>query len=387
MIKKKSLSVFFLIAIIGLMCLIVLSACAPEPSKSFQSSSPHDDSQRMKLPSSDAPLSEKNNLNIPKIVNTPELAREEKAEVNAAVPVPSDSIAIFYSDILSSVEEYVALNIQWERTDKGIIRYIPAVKRWEVMGITSSASYSSSAIYPFAIDGRLFTITDYGSDWIGKNKGFLIAEKNSGTGALIGQASITAETFAIVGNKLFYREGIKYNLYDEYSSGGELKWYLFGSSELPKMLLSYGDLDNGGELFGVGNHLLSVAEGKIREHSTITGKAIKMLHQDVPEGKFVAGTDTLYGVEQLGSMVTISQYPLTSQRKILLKVELEGGETTIDIDEDQGKLAIFTYSPAIKQVTIYDLATGTVEDLPVKPFGSYQQGSLYGFGPQIMVME
>lgn len=321
---------------------------------------------------------------------------ETAAESASQNDIPSGSLAIFYSDVLSSIEEYVALNIKWERTDKGVIRYIPAAGRWDVMGSTSSTDYSKTAIYQLTSGGRFFTITDYGGDWTAKSKGFLIAEKDPKTAVLITQVSITAETFAIVGNQIFYRDEAKMNLYGDYSSGGDLKRYSFGSNDLPATLLSYDDPHNKGLLFGIGEHLISVINDgttmSVREHGLTTGKMIKTLHDNIPfhlGEKYAMGENGLYRLWQEGKKINIEHFPLSGPATLVMDVDLEGEEMGVDLDENGGKLVLFAYKPGkISERDVYDLASGKLEEKVAEEItASLKEGSLYGFGPQIMVME
>ena len=297
----------------------------------------------------------------------------------AAAEIPRGSVAIFYRTSLSDVahrlpvsvqdrslsgDGYVT-NIRWEADEKGVVRYIPAAERFDVMKTTTSYSYSKSSINPFTIDGRVFTITTRGdtSD---------INELDPKTAKNKAGVSINGNTFAILGDTIYYREKIRTNLYDQVSGGGALVVKKFNEIATQE-LLPYGNEDNKGSIYGVGGKLLSVYDESIRLHDLSTGRITQILHTGLADyGTFFAGDDALYQVTAENKVYRVHRYPLEGEARQVAEITLESGEKGVSVDEENGILLFVIYGDTFKvtSVILNDFSSGSVVDIPFETFGS-----------------
>ncbi len=307
------------------------------------------------------------------------VSEKSVTKTKEAVEIPKGSVAIFYRTSLSdlahrlpvSVQDtsnsgsgYVT-NIRWEADEKGVVRYIPAAERFDVMKTTTSYSYSKSSINPFTINGRVFTITTRGdtSD---------INELDPKTAKNKAGVSINGNSFAILGDTIYYREKVRTNLYDQVSGGGELVLKKFNEIS-SKELLPYGDEDNKGSIYGVGGKLLSVYDESVRLHDLTTGRITQILHTGLTNyGTFFAGDDALYQVTTENNVYRVDRYPLEGEARQVAEITLEPGEKGLSVDEEKGILLFVVYGDTFKvtSVLLNDFSSGSVKDIPFETFGS-----------------
>ncbi|GEM_PF-3181099 len=300
--------------------------------------------------------------------------------------IPSGSIAIFYTVILSDVASRLPVsvqyagnegggyvtNIRWETTDLGVVRYIPAMDRFDVMGATKSYSYSKSSIFPITLYGRSFYFIERGTS-------STITEIDPKSAKVKSSAPAAGARFAIAGDKFYFHEKVRTDLFDKRTGGGELMAQNLNGGA-PVQLLAYGDSDNQGVMYGAGNALFSLSydpgtkASTIRRHDLQTGKVTGVLHTNIPPGgQFFSGGDGLYHVTASGKIYTVSLYPLQGEVKGVLQVELDADEYGLSVDEEDRKLLLVSYGKdfKVKNILLHDLATDVTSEIPFKsPFGS-----------------
>lgn len=361
--------------------LVALSACVSSPTPEARGPSPS------AAPSS-SPASTRAATSASPGISSP-------AASATPAPVPPGSAALFYPARLDTVQSRLPVQVQytdpegggyatiirWETTSTAVVRDIPALDRLDILSTSVSPSYAKKAVYPYTAGGRLFIATDWGSDWTSKEARWDLQEFDPATGkALGGSATFYASQFAVVRGKVYYRESVTTDLFGKVVSGGELKVQSLGGG-LAKQLLASGHPDNDGALYGVGDHLLSVAYGgtaekptlTIRKHDPGTGAATT-LHSNIARtanlyNDIFPGQNGLYHLTQSGRTVTVTRYPVEGAPKSLISVDLEGNETGIHLAEDKGKLLILALSNVrFTGAQVYDLATGAVSALKIAPF-------------------
>lgn len=315
-------------------------------------------------------------------------------------PIPAGSAALFYPTGLGSVQSRLpvqvqytdpegggyATNIRWSTSSSAIVRDIPALNRVDIVSTSVSPSYATNAVYPFTAGGRLFTLTDWRADWTSKNAQWDLNEFDPVTGkATGGMTTFQASSFAVAGDKLYFRSPLATDLFGKVTGGGQLNALSLGQREFTtntRKLLDRGDPSNSGSLYGVGDHLLSVIGNgtataptlTIRSHDLQTGAATT-LHSSIAQtpnlyNDLFPGHDGLYHLTQSGRTITVTHYPVAGSSKALISVDLEGNETGIQVAEDKGKLLILALSNVrFTSAQVYDLATGEVSALKISPFG------------------
>jgi hypothetical protein len=254
----------------------------------------------------------------------------------------------------------------------------------DVISTSVSPSYAENAVYPYTTGGRLFVLTDWRADWTSKNYRWALDEFDPATGKATGRMTdFEASTFAVVGDKVYYRAPLSKDLLGKVVGGGQMKVLSLGQREFtntPK-LLDRGDPSNDGTLYGVGGHLLSVVGGgtasaptlSIRKHDLSTGAATT-LHSDLARtpklyDDLFPGQGGLYHLTQSGRTLTVTHYPVEGAPRGVVTVDLEGDETGIHLAEEKGKLLILTLSNVrFTGAQVYDLATGEVSALKIAPF-------------------
>jgi len=310
-------------------------------------------------------------------------SQETIIEVVPKGDIPKGGIAIFYRTSMNSVEERLpvfvddvndgggyATNIRWESNENGVIRYIPSVNKLDVMGTTTSYSYSKAYISVHTIDGRVFLFRHRGGS-------STLSEVDSRNAETKGSIPIDDVDFAVIGDDVYFREEIRKDLFDKRTGGGEL-FIQNLKEDSPRMVLDYGDSSNKGRFYGVSGSLISVLsdysteKDTIRIHNLQTGDIIKTIYQDIPSGFYFEGDDALYQIISDGKIYEVYRLSLQGQKDLVLKLELEEGEKGISIDQENGKLLIVSYKPIFEvvQILLYDMASNSLEEVPFEPFGS-----------------
>lgn len=307
----------------------------------------------------------------------------QKMEVTPEEIIPKGSIAIFYRTSMSSVKERLpvfvedandgggyATNIRWESNENGVIRYIPAVNKLDVMGTTTSYSYSKGYISSHTLDGRVFLFRHRGSS-------STLTEVDPKNAEVKGSIPINDVDFAIVGDDVYFREEVRKDLFDKRTGGGELMVQNIKGSP-PKIVLEYGDSSNNGRFYGTANSLISVLydfstkTDSIRIHNLESGEIKQIIYENIPTGFYFEGDDALYQVIVSDKIYDVYRLRLDGNRDLVLELELEEGEKGISIDEQDGKLLIVTYKNIfdVTQILLYDIKSNMLEDIPFEPFGS-----------------
>jgi hypothetical protein len=395
--------VVFILLLVGI---VAISGCTdqnstnPQPNKTTQTNTVTGNGLP---PSSNEPLPERPvnqtsetikprpNLNSLTNNSNPEQVTSESA-------IKSGSIAIFYRATLDAVKNKLKgfqrtshdgalyetgfdINLNVESTDKAVLRYIPSVEWFDIMGTTTSYSYSTSSISPYTIDGRLFTI-------VSRSTVTTINEIDPKTAKLKGSVSLQGGTssYAIVGNDVYYRIKESTDFYGKHSGGGQLmKQSLLGGS--PEEILPYGDPDNSGRLYSAGNNLVSVVYNDsslqtdtIFLHDTATGKVTKTLYTGVPTGLYLSADDALYELSLIDNVYWITRYPVEGE-PTTLPLELETGESGLSIDAENGVVLIVTYNDSnVVSVQSYDMVNGgSLRSVNIEPFGSSYSKDSYQF--------
>ncbi|MFA4887655.1 MAG: hypothetical protein WC595_05565 [Candidatus Nanoarchaeia archaeon] len=299
--------------------------------------------------------------------------------------LPELHIALFYSTVLSDIDKRLAVsvqdtsssegyttNINWEKTDKGVVRYIPQLDRFDVMGTTTSYSHSKGSISPFTIGNRLFLVRL-------RESASTLTEVDPATAKPIATVPISNKEFAVVGNNVYYREEVREDLFNKRTGGGELIVHTLKEPS-PKTLLAYGDPSNKGRFYGTKDSLLSVVydpstkKNSIILHNKNTGRAVNTLYTGVENmGEFIPSDDALYQLIKKDNKYELNEFPVLGEESTLLEFELEPGERDISVDIMYGTALLVSYDQdfKVKQILKIELATGDITKLPVEsPFGS-----------------
>ncbi len=311
---------------------------------------------------------------------------EPVAPLEENVDEKLEGIAIFYRTSMSSVANRLPVvvedrvtgdgyttNIRWESSQNGVVRYIPSADRLDVMGTMTSYSYSEGYLSVHTIDGRVFLFRHRGGS-------STISEIDPKTAETTGSIPIGDVNIAIVGNEVYFREEMRKDLFDKRTGGGELMVQSF-SGDQPRKVLEYGDSSNEGQFYGAAGSLLSVVydfptdTDTIRLHNLNTGKAERIIHENIPTGVYIEGDDAFYQVITENQVYKIYRLSLQGERKLLLEIQLDAQEKGVSVDQEDGKLLLVSYgTSAVKQVLLYDIASGSFEEVAFEPFGSSSSG-------------
>lgn len=206
------------------------------------------------------------------------------ADTEPAVPLeddgpPSGALAFFYRVNFGSETESLKNSggdISWESGSRGIVRFIPETGESTVIKSIRTTSFSSSAIYPITVEGRLFVVRDWGTDWTIDNQRFSIEELDPTTGKVLHNGTINAEWFTIAGDQVFYISEIARDLFGNATGGG--KQMVLDLTTGSERELSQAD----GRLRYVAHSLVSLDGTSVRSHSILTGAVESSTQYDGP---------------------------------------------------------------------------------------------------------
>ena len=265
----------------------------------------------------------------------------------------------------------------------------------DVIKTITSPSYSKSSIYPVTVGDRLYAIRDWGSDWTVANKRFTVEELDPHTGASLTSLDISAEWFTFLNDRVFFKSKVTENYWNGSRSGGQLKVQAFGSSEVQDLAVE------GVRLYAVADRLVSVNQQEIRWHDPDTAKIQSTNYVEAlfdenlwPDAShiFYGDRSVLWAWSEPGSQqIHIIRVPFAGEPEILISFDLEGYETSLVIDEHDGRVLIGVASSApprgigITQMFLMDTHTGnTIELTPQQHIASAQPDA--GGGVQLLVM-
>ena len=267
------------------------------------------------------------------------------------------------------------------------MRFVPEIPDLEIMAATSSKSYAKSYIYAVTVSGRLYSVR-VGTDVNSKT----IVELDPRTGKRLNDCSFhTADTyggFAIIGDKVYYVDKVKTDIYGEVTGGGELKMNQFPCRQAATTLLDNWALANAGELMAVGNHLLRVVwleddKYEIREINKLTGEIDRVLTTLTNKYRtFFAGTDALYWYDKSEPAgVNFIRYPLAGAAEVIFTLPWAANDLyNVGVDEEDGTIFMvfgISFDPAERYFYLFDLSNNSLADLPIDPslFSTSIQGN------------
>ena len=338
----------------------------------------------------------------------------EETSIEESKVIPTNSVALFFTEGLSSVKERLpvqvqytniegggyATNIQWESSTSAVLRYLPELEQVDLMKTGTSASWSQNSMYPFTTDGRFFVLRDWGSEWTIDNNQWTLTEINPKTGVVLQETGFNADSFAIIDNAIYLSTGKTTDFYGKVTSYGKLKVMDLGegSSYYAKDLYSFSMNVPAGQIYGVGDYLMSLAgeyvDGEyiysIRKHSLLTGEPTILFDQlrltDFSRDHVFPGEDSLYiGIEYNGG-IWFQKFTIQGE-STTVPVELErlGSTPRGFLTEDDGKLIIAEADGhEIKTLSVFDSKTEELEQITIEPFQADVSFSRVGF-PALIV--
>ncbi len=340
-------------------------------------------------------------------VQQPEIT-EQKQEI------PAGTVALFFTEGLTSIKERLpvqvqytniegggyATNIQWESSTSAVVRYLPKLQQVDLMKTGTSTSWSQNSMYPFTSNGRFFVLRDWGSEWNAKNNQWTLTEIDPKTGSVVQETGFNADSFGIVEDKIYFSTGKMTDFYGRITSYGKLKVMNLGesSSYYATDLFSFTEDIPSGQLYGVGNNLMSITtqyiDGKtiatIRKHDLNTGEPT-IVFNDLTLTYFsqehiFPGQDALYiGIEYEGS-IWFQKFSIDGE-SITIPVELErlGNNPRGFLTQDNDKL-IFAEADGfeVKTLAVFDVNTGNLENINIEPFQGEVSFPRVGFAALIV---
>lgn len=370
---------------------------APEAQAALPSPLPSSPSPVKGVPQEDGSL-------VDDVVDNGRVSDTMVSDIPAA---PPGSLAVFFMEYTDSISDSLAVQVQevspygedlggygkiisWDTNYESIIGLIPSVKRAYELTKVTSASYASSAIYPITKNGKLYVARDWDTRGGGDVKS--IQAYDPMTGSLLQNIDLAppAVQFAIVGDKIYYRSEGTVSL-TGIASGGDL--YVVEKGNPPKILLSFSDMHNTGALYGVGDALLSVIhDGSgiiVREHDPATAKISRELHHiSLPQAvryELFAGETALYLlIPQSATQFQVKALKLDGSVKDTIMVELEPGETWLQLDEEDGKLVLAAHKSSpphgigFDEAMVYDMSTGETTMVDLGQFITLQSPGPHG---------
>ena len=317
---------------------------------------------------------------VSSIVESPTAVLEPKP----IVPIEDDSplsgeLAFYYRVSFGSETESLKNSggdISWESGSRGIVRYIPTTGESTVIKSIRTTSFSKSAIYPITVEGRLFVVRDWGSDWTIDNQRFTIEELDPYSGTVLFSGSINAEWFTIAGDEVFYISEVVRDLFGNATGGGkQMVLDLTAGSERE---LSQAD----GRFRYAAHSLVSLDGQSVRLHSILTGAVESSTQYDGPllaavwphSERVFQGDSAIYWATDtaLPDIAVMAAYPDGSIAQILT-LDPES-DADIALDEHDGLLLIGGIDNSgqrglgITSLSTFDLSTGVVNEFPIDEF-------------------
>ena len=328
--------------------------------------------------------------------------------------IPKDTYALFYTTSLSSLQENLpvqvqyndiegggyATNIQWETSTSAVVKYMPEIDRVDLMKKGSSSSWSQNVMYPFTTSGRFFVLRDWGSDWNADNSQWTLTEINPTTGAVIQETGFNADSFGIIGNKIYLSTGRITDFYGRITSYGNLKVMDLGesSSYYAPELMRYTEDNPAGTLYGTGNSLFSLVWKyvddqivyDVRTHDLNTGQATIIFNNlyldDFAQAHIFPGENAMYiGSKVNGGIWFLQLSADGSSKTIPVELDMLGSYPGAYLTEDNGQLIIAEADGAtIKTLSSFDLTTQELKQIPIEPFGADASFNRVGFPALIL---
>ena len=267
-------------------------------------------------------------------------------------------------------------DISWESGSRGIVRYIPSTGESTVIKSIRTTSFSKSSIYPITVEGRLYVVRDWGSDWTIDNQRFTIEELDPISGSVLFGGSISAEWFTIAGDQVFYISAVIRDLFGNATGGGK-------QMVLDLTTGSVRELDQADRrLRYVANSLVSLDGQSVRSHSILTGAVESSTQYDGPlladvwphSERVFQGDSAVYWAADIAlpDLAVIAAYPDGSIAQVLTF----DPESDVDLalDEHDGLLLIGGIDNSgrrglgITSLSTFDLSTGEVNEIPIDQF-------------------
>ncbi len=334
---------------------------------------------------------------------------ENKTALPSQQVIPAGSIALFFAEGLSSIKERLpvqvqytdiegggyATDIRWETSVNAIVRYLPELEKVDLLKKATSASWSQNVLYPFTTGGRFFVLRDWGSDWNADNSQWTLYEIDAKSGQQVSETGFNADSFAVVGDKIYLSTGRTTDFYGRVTSYGKLEVMNLGesSSYNARELLKYSEQNPSGTLYGVGDGLMAVSWDYMGEQMVIDIYSINpdsgsrnKLYEDLAVDDFsfsniYPGKEALYILTKNGNEVFINHYPLQGEPQSLLEIELEREEQNVYVAEDDEQLGIFIARKdwKVHSMILYDLKTKESRGIVIEPFSVDASFNRVGF--------
>ena len=240
------------------------------------------------------------------------------------------------------------------------------------MKTISSPSWAPSSIYPLTVDGRLFSIRDWRSDWTSRDKHFTIEELDPVSGRTLSTTNIYAEWFTFSGDKVFYKSEVSEDLWGRPSGGGRLMVKTLGSPTEETLA------EETERLRAIGDTLLAISGTEVQRHSPpgVGVKTVGAVDESLLENiwpnarKMFAGDSGIYwAVETVPGEVDVVSLSADGSVSRLFSIELDAGEVDLVIDEHDGLILVGAISSApprglaVTQIFTFDPATGESEEI------------------------
>ncbi|MFC1662882.1 hypothetical protein ACFL04_01790 [Patescibacteria group bacterium] len=302
--------------------------------------------------------------------------------------IPPGSIALFYRESLGTVQQRLrTYDVSWESSSSVIVRELPELDQYDGLASYTSKSYSKQSKYPYTNNGRLFLLTDWGSDWAADNTRWDLTELDPQDGKRTGtNISFSSGSFAVAGDILYYTTPVTTDsLTRLVTSYGKLMAKNMNSSAAADEVLTFTGYEDRGSLYGVGDSLLLInfkPTGQrimtIYTFDPVT-QTFSPLYSDLVVAELTAnnifrGDTALYLISQEDSTIFVDRYPVDGQEEGLLEIDLETDEESVYVAEDRGQVLVYVSSKLpdelakIRLAIIYDLETQEFSEIEVGPF-------------------
>ena len=307
--------------------------------------------------------------------------------------IPAGSVALFATISGGTKSEFLRQeggSISWDSTHYEFVRYLPDAHLLDEFGWTTSESYAKSYIYGFTTGQWVYTVR-HSSDTDSND----ITRLDPRTGAVKGRFPSIVVTgdwefgFTVLGDRLIYRTKIYEDLFGKRRSGGDVMSVEMGGK--PVKLLDYGDANNIGHYYAIGDNLISIVtryDGnldiydiyRVDPPSMAIGDLVFSYVSKKPV-RFFEGETALYWSETDPATgdVKVIRFPMSAQPSYYMTIS-ENNPDLVSVDESQGKvLIVFTdETPESPFYYLADLATGDLVDLNID--GAFLRGLNHGDG-------